>query len=475
MPKNIKQIIPSSVCLACDVCCRYPERTTAFAPCFLSSEIAEIVPQQSVFDSIGKKKDNKTPPLPQGLGYRCSFFLPEKNSCRIYSQRPLDCQIYPFMVTYAADCASVILALDSHCPYFRGKESSPEVKTHADYLAALLESEEMINSIGENKNFIGDYQEGSIFLRKLGGLSKRLKLSDYGLTRISLKDKSLFDEYLRKTKRPISAFHFAAIYIWSQALNILWKEINGALSVFAGNDQDYFLFLPPLDTVFNEQAYQESLDILKALNQNSAAVPRIENAPEELSGQMRSLGLKTQSSSCEFIYDRQSLTQLKGEAFKSKRALANYFSKNYRYIFRPFQEADIFACLDLYRQWAGQKLSATPDEYFRFLIEDSYFAQKTALFNYRLLELEGWVVEIEGAIKGYTLGYPLNQDTFVILFETADTLFKGLPQFLFKESLNQLPAYRYINALSDSGLKNLKTVKESYRPIQKMPVFTAAL
>ena len=88
------------------------------------------------------------------------------------------------------------------------------------------------------------------------------------------------------------------------------------------------------------------------------------------------------------------------------------------------------------------------------------------------LGLVGRVVWIDGEIRGYTFGYPLNVDTFCILFEVTDLKIKGLAQFIYREFCKELmDTYRWMNAMDDSGLENLKRVKNAYHPIQLIPSY----
>lgn len=130
-------------------------------------------------------------------------------------------------------------------------------------------------------------------------------------------------------------------------------------------------------------------------------------------------------------------------------------------------------CLDLYREWTRQRLEKKRDDYYRFLIEDSYSSHKIALMNFKALGLGGYVVEVEGKVQAYTLGYRLNREVYVILFEIANLNLKGISQFIFREFCRGLNGYKFINTLGHCGLENLKRVKDSYQPIKKEAVFTA--
>lgn len=472
MIPDIDQYIPSDTCLACDVCCRYPKWTTSFVPAFIKDE-ADVLPKNNPLICVGKKSDLKTPPCPHGEGFICSFFDPGKNGCRIYAGRPFDCRLYPLMITYSEDYSSVILALDSHCPYCRTRAGSPGFKAHADSVAGLLEKDLSVEMLNQNKHLIGDFQKDSVAIARLENVSRRLCLSGYALTRISLNDKDLFNGYCAKIVPELSSFSFAAQYIWSGHLHILWKEIDGALCVFAGNNRDYFLMIPPVKAGDIQRAVTESFEILSQINGAHSPASRIENVPRELFDTMRSSGLVVRSTTEEYIYEQKSLAALPGDAYKSKRSSINNLMKHHACGVRSYEPADAFPCLEIYRVWASQRLERAHDDYFRFLLEDGYSAHKTALMHAAELGLAGYVAEIEGRLKGYSLGYRLRHDLFVVLFETTDLTVKGLSQFLFREFARRLSSYSLINAMGDSGLDNLRKVKESYRPAKKIPLFTA--
>ena len=102
------------------------------------------------------------------------------------------------------------------------------------------------------------------------------------------------------------------------------------------------------------------------------------------------------------------------------------------------------------------------------MLEDCWHAHRTGLMNHEQLGLVGRVVFIDGVLKGYTFGYPLNSESFCVLFEVTDLRIKGLAQFLFKEFCREQAAYRWINTMDDSGLENLRRVKLSYRPSKQL-------
>ena len=59
-----------------------------------------------------------------------------------------------------------------------------------------------------------------------------------------------------------------------------------------------------------------------------------------------------------------------------------------------------------------------------------------------------------------------------MLFEITDLSTKGLAQFIYREFCKELmDTYRWINAMDDSGLENLKRVKNAYHPTRLIPSY----
>ena len=87
------------------------------------------------------------------------------------------------------------------------------------------------------------------------------------------------------------------------------------------------------------------------------------------------------------------------------------------------------------------------------------------------LGIQGLVCEVGGRVRGFTLGYPLDADSFCVLFEVADRDIKGLGQAMFQRFCASLEGQRYINCMDDSGLENLARVKASYRPSRLEPSY----
>ena len=162
-----------------------------------------------------------------------------------------------------------------------------------------------------------------------------------------------------------------------------------------------------------------------------------------------------------------------GDSYKHKRSSYNYFVKNYNAELVEYKNSYYKECLALYRSWSRQRKAACKDSIYQQMLEDGLASFKAALGYYQKLGLSGYVVKVDAEIKGCSLGYPLNQETFCILFEVCDLQLKGIAQFIFREFCKKLHGYTHINMMGESALESLKKVKLSYRPVKEAKVYSA--
>lgn len=290
------------------------------------------------------------------------------------------------------------------------------------------------------------------------------------LNTLTIKDKSLFDKFLKTKAHQLSNYAFENIYIWKGLFHIKWLILQDSLCVFFQDKIGCFLYLAPLSEDKNPQVIKEVFKILDRFNKNKD-ISRIENVAEADTPFYEALGYACWNKSHDYLCKRSDLVRLGGDKFKSKRACFNYFHKHYEFQYIPFSLPYRDDCLGLYNSWAQERKIKNPDPIYQFMLEDSRISLKNALDNYPDLNLIGRLVRIDKKIKAFTFGFKLNPDTFCILYEITDLSIKGLAQFVFRRFCSELEGYRYINIMDDSGLENLKKVKLSYQPAKLIPAY----
>ena len=220
------------------------------------------------------------------------------------------------------------------------------------------------------------------------------------------------------------------------------------------------------------RAHQFMLDA----NRNPHIV-RVENVPQEMTAFFEKNGFCVRLKETEYLYETAALAELRGNRYKQQRHAYNAFVIAHPSAkLRPYCPNDRDECLALYDRWRDQRSRKYDDPLYNAMLDDSQSAHRIGVSDAEVLGLVGRVVRINGEIKGYTFGYPLNADTFCILFEITDLGITGLAQFIYSEFCKELMGtYKWVNAMDDSGLENLKRVKRSYHPCELIPSYNIVL
>jgi uncharacterized protein len=288
--------------------------------------------------------------------------------------------------------------------------------------------------------------------------------------KITRADKRTFGTYLRRMPHQLSVYSFAQIAIWKKLYTIEWLRIEDTLCVFFKDTLGSFMNCEPLGKDISAGAVAAAFRVMDSCNKNKA-YSRIENVEEGRVEFYRSLGYEATPKGGDYVYERARLAQLRGDSYKSKRASCNFFEKNYDGRYIAYASRYRQACLDLYDAWARGRMATTGDRVYAGMLRDSRACLEAALYKPSELGLIGRMIVIAGRVKAFTFGYELNDDTFCILFEIADLRVKGISQYIFRQLCIEKEQYRYINAMDDSGLARLQSVKRSYRPAAMIPAY----
>lgn len=444
----MKQFVPSGYCLKCLGCCRFSQNPTIWAS-----------PGLRLVENSG--------------GYRCEHLNEKDNRCAVYSKRPLDCRLYPFLLvkrTGRDACPTLSLGLHKSCLFI--EEKRLDIKEYADYLKNALSSPRVVSEIGKNPEICADYAENveivaEIASPRFGGARNDKRVAK--LNKLILKDKPIVDKYLKKIKTNLSGYHFAPLFIWKDLFRIYWLVIENNLCLFYQDNIGVFMPLAPIEIASppaaarNDILIKKCFEIMDFYNPNKE-VSRIENVSEEIPG-------RTKLKDTEYLCLRQALAELKGDAYRHKRSSCNHFIRNYPHQVMPYRQSMLKDCLELYQLWIDQRKEGNQDGIYQQMLEDSRISFNTALRYANKIGLLGYVVKVDGKVKACSLGYPLNKETFCILFEVCDLELKGIAQLVFREFCRRLSGYKYINIMGSSDLENLKAVKLSYRPVKEIRAY----
>lgn len=160
--KHLHQIIPTEVCLSCDVCCRFLDPDSPLAPIFTETETEKVIAHGVASALFRPQADGRSAQVqlePHADFYICPFFDPTTNHCTIYPIRPLDCQLYPFALMCNEDRSEVVLGVDTLCPFGEVHLETEAFQQHIRHVIDYVESETVTAQLSANWSLIADYQD----------------------------------------------------------------------------------------------------------------------------------------------------------------------------------------------------------------------------------------------------------------------------------------------------------------------------
>ncbi|MDP1770590.1 MAG: phosphatidylglycerol lysyltransferase domain-containing protein [Nitrospirota bacterium] len=482
VPTALPQLVPSRSCLQCDVCCRFPDPDSALRPYFTGDEITRALAggiEGTAFPDRGGSQVTLVS-VPHGEGYLCPAFDSTTSQCRIYEQRPLDCQLYPLALMWNEAHDQILLGWDTKCPFMR-EEIPGEIQQHADRVMSLLNQPGIREELVAHPRLVGRFQEDVIVLAPLpdmtaavaarwGTLSlQRLTVDDIPRLTIAL-DRSGFGG-------PQSPAAYSPVYHYMSngLLAYWWMELHGALCLFAQSPDGWFMLLPPLGPGSIDAPLAAAMELLRRWNGGSS-VSRVENVSARLVPEFERLRYRLTPKEPDYLYRATDLAALAGDRYKSQRALCNRFEREQTCEVGPYQLGDREGCRALLEDWSRQKQAEGLESFGVMLLADAESVHDVLWSHAPVLQIIGTVVRVQGRICAYTFGYWLTNTTFCVLLEVADRARPGLAQYLFRETCRMALSQGAdaINTMDDAGLPGLRASKQAYHPALLIPNFVAS-
>jgi Fe-S-cluster containining protein len=167
LESSLKQFVPSEVCLKCDGCCRYKEADSIWRPKLGAKDqenLADQITGNFVLDAQGYIKTI------QSCGkHFCRFLNGADNTCGIYTKRPFECSLYPFILSQAPDTVKVYVHLS--CPYVQDHLPHADYDAYVAYLKEFFHRTDIREFLYSNKAMLHDYSSFAPELMHLFDLS----------------------------------------------------------------------------------------------------------------------------------------------------------------------------------------------------------------------------------------------------------------------------------------------------------------
>jgi len=290
--------------------------------------------------------------------------------------------------------------------------------------------------------------------------------------KIDISNKHIFDEYFAIFEPEIADLTFTNLFMWDPFYDIHFTEEDGFLLIMAKPyNQPPFLHGPvgkdlnKLPIVIEKaRKYFESEGYSFMIKRASK---KTVDMLSECKMEFKSIFERDLS---DYVYRVEDLVQLKGKKYHPKKNHINKFLRLYsdRYEWKKIDEEIVKLCWDFECEWY-EKRNGKEDIGLTF----EKMAIERAIKNFDKLSYEGMVIFIDGRIKAFTFGEPLNKNTVVIHIEKADPDVEGLYAFINQKFLAEFwQDFEFVNREEDLGKEGIRKAKMSYHPFKFAEKFT---
>ncbi|MCL2168039.1 MAG: phosphatidylglycerol lysyltransferase domain-containing protein [Lentimicrobiaceae bacterium] len=282
---------------------------------------------------------------------------------------------------------------------------------------------------------------------------------------LKFKDQNLISSFTKKLDCQLMNYSFVVLFLYRDVYNVQYAILDNFLVIKAKHDKDdYFMFpmgegnLPEiLDTIaMNELCTKKKIRFYQFCNDMAPLL--LQWADEFCQKTDIQYRVNSIRNDFEYIYLANKLTSLEGNLFKPKRNQINHFIKHNNWNYAHITQENINKVKHFNTLWETNKTPDTSLEKENIALEEA--------FNYFFeLNMQGILLQIENKVIAFSIGFPLNEDTFLILFEKADRNYKGAYTMINKLFANEISKkYTYINRAEDAGVLGLRKAKLSYLP-----------
>lgn len=293
-----------------------------------------------------------------------------------------------------------------------------------------------------------------------------------GFKRIGLEDKVWMNELIATADKASCSQNFTNLFIWVDTYNHLVARINDYL-VVKGSLGDVKRYLFPTGSgdirPVISAMMQDALDcghefVMVGLLPEDAAL--LEKLYKD------SFEFKKWRDGFDYVYLLEKLVLLPGRKLHAKRNHINFFIENNDWTFEPITQENLGECRKMNEDWYREKEEACSAG-----LANERRAVDKCFENYFELGLEGGLLRVSGKIVAYTIGEPLNSNTYVIHIEKAFSSIRGAYQMINREFASFIkvkhPHIIYVNREDDTGDKGLRRAKLSYYPDRMIEKYTA--
>lgn len=289
---------------------------------------------------------------------------------------------------------------------------------------------------------------------------------------ITLQDKTWVTKYLKESGYQGCEFSFSTMFLWRDVYRTEVAEIDDTLGYRCRIGENKYVYAFPAGNGDKKTA----IEILMGIAEKSGHTFVLRGFTKEWADWLEEVFpgrfvIETSRDEWDYVYSVESLTNLAGSKYHSKRNHIARFKDSGEWHYERLTSKNVEEC------------RAMSDKWYQIQLDNGNTAvlKEKPVLNYALdhmddLDLKGGVLYLDGKVIAFTIGEVLSDDTFHVHIEKAYSDIQGAyPMINQQFVLQEMQEYTYINREEDDGVPGLRRAKESYYPVKMIEKYTAVL
>lgn len=288
---------------------------------------------------------------------------------------------------------------------------------------------------------------------------------------IELKDKEWVDECLKQVKFQGCEYSFTSNYIWRSIYHPKIAKVEG-MYCLRSEYQGRYSYCYPAGQGDRKKVITLLLEDAKELGISFRMHGITEDLIEQLEEWFPGLfQFETNRDDSDYIYTVEKLSTLAGKKLHGKRNHINRFKDTDDWEYYDVTSENVQECIEMNREWLARYVTEEDKG-----LQDEAKAVSEILEHFDELKVKGGILKREGKVVAYTIGEPMNDDTYVIHIEKAFYEVQGAyPMINQQFVLCNCQDYKYVNREEDTGDEGLRKAKLSYYPDILLDKYVATL
>jgi len=277
---------------------------------------------------------------------------------------------------------------------------------------------------------------------------------------ISMNDREWMNEKLKEDSYGACEYTFANNYIWAKVYDVQVGSAYGC-GVIRCREGEHDQYSFPFGNGNKQFLIDHLKKICTAQGHKLNLYPLTQDSRSQLIEWFPGMfEISADRNDFDYIYAVEKLSSLKGKKLHGKRNHIARFMDDDDWQYEPMTVENIPECRRMAKEWTALRAGKWNDE-----MEQEMSVLEIAFSHFTELGLQGGVLYKSEKLVAFTIGEPLNEDTFVVHFEKAFPDLQGAyPMINQQFVLHEMQNFRYVNREEDTGDPGLRKAKMSYYP-----------